>query len=91
MPVTASTVNWLKKLDPFTVLSSGKKAIKVHKTLFWASLVISVVILATPLRNAVWIVNFFSLYTIWFLHIDGAQASYAHKAGEEDDKTSKSD
>jgi hypothetical protein len=73
------------KLDPSNLLKKPERAVKIHTTLFWGSIV------ATPIcmyffGQSVALVQLISWYTIWFLHIDGKQAALAHLESAKDKK-----
>lgn len=84
-------MSFIKRVDPTNLLNDSSRAVKIHTWLFWLSVIATFVIMFTPLRNQTSVVNMISLYTVWFLHIDGKQAALAHKAGEESEREHSSD
>lgn len=73
----------LNRLDPVHWLHKGRRAVIIHRCLFWCSLVLTVVVMATPLRDSVWIIMGISWWTVWFQHIGSAQAAIATEKAEE--------
>lgn len=66
----------LRDLDITNLLHEPNRAVKIHTWLFWGSFAITPVAMFF-VRDAVWVVQFISWYTVWFQHIDGKQAALA--------------
>ena len=73
----------IDRLDPVHWLHTGKRAVIIHRCLFWLSVIMAIIVMATSLRNAVWIIMGISWWTVWFQHISAAQAAIATEKAED--------
>jgi hypothetical protein len=82
-------VNGFNKVDPVNWLHIGKRAVIIHRCLFWLSLSLSLVVMLTGLRNSVWIIMGISWWTVYFQHIGAAQSAIATEKAEGNNESHK--
>jgi hypothetical protein len=83
MAIVRWIINGFNTIDPVNWLHIGPRAVIIHRCLFWLSLVLSIIVMTTGLRESIWIVMAISWWTVYFQHIGAAQSAIATEKAEE--------